>query len=485
VEERLYLTGFELFRRRQGGVVVHARETLHVVDGEKRVALVETLVQGDGDAAPVVRYQLSNHLGTTCLELDEGGAVISYEEYHPYGSTAYQAGPSAAQVSLKRYRYTGRERDDETGLYHHETRYYAPWLGRWTAPDPAGLADGLNVYLYVRGSPVTLQDPSGMGPPDPEFDYQMGNMTDQEAKDYKKQKQEEKEAEWREQSRREAAAAKKGREIGKKWGEFAGDVENFLDVMKDTQNRLPKEEREKDVDRMLDKMEQLPVPEDTFSTEGEQRAYAAGMSGGFGGGKLAVVAAMVAETLIHDIIAGGGARGLRLPSLKWGRWAGTPGNSKFLLNAAGKAKFGVGKGEVAWLRFTKGKADFSAVARVIKDGEKSLRIPALKAPVAAGTSGGQLRSADHELVLKELAKTWGKTEAEVAQFLKDNGLRVHHYKDDLIQLVPKSYHRMAHEGTIKERLAKMLVVASALGMGDLLQEVFDQMEAYKSGTYGR
>ena len=43
--------------------------------------------------------------------------IISYEEYYPYGSTSYQAGRSAAEVSLKRYRYTGKERDEENGVY--------------------------------------------------------------------------------------------------------------------------------------------------------------------------------------------------------------------------------------------------------------------------------------------------------------------------------------------------------------------------------
>ena len=40
----------------------------------------------------VIRYQLGNHLGSASLELDRDGAVISYEEYHPYGTTAFQAG---------------------------------------------------------------------------------------------------------------------------------------------------------------------------------------------------------------------------------------------------------------------------------------------------------------------------------------------------------------------------------------------------------
>jgi RHS repeat-associated protein len=77
--------------------------------------------------------------------------VVSYEEYHPYGTTSYQAGQTAAEVSLKRYRYTGKERDEETGLYYHGARYSAAWLGRWTAADPAGMVDGPNLYAYVRG----------------------------------------------------------------------------------------------------------------------------------------------------------------------------------------------------------------------------------------------------------------------------------------------------------------------------------------------
>jgi RHS repeat-associated protein len=109
----------------------------------------------------VTRFQLGNHLGSAVLEVDGGGMVISYEEYHPYGTTAYRAGTGAAQVSLKRYRYAGRERDEETGLYYLGARYLAPWLGRWTAADPAAMVDGTNLYAYVRGSPIRLMDPSG------------------------------------------------------------------------------------------------------------------------------------------------------------------------------------------------------------------------------------------------------------------------------------------------------------------------------------
>ena len=84
---------------------------------KQRIALVETRTQGDdGSPEQLIRYQFGNHLGSASLELDEAGQIISYEEYYPYGSTSYQAGRSAAEVSLKRYRYTGKERDEETGF---------------------------------------------------------------------------------------------------------------------------------------------------------------------------------------------------------------------------------------------------------------------------------------------------------------------------------------------------------------------------------
>jgi RHS repeat-associated protein len=90
--------------------------------------------------------------------------VISYEEYFPYGSTSYQSGRSAADVSLKRYRYTGKERDEETGFSYHKAKYLAPWLGRWTAPDPMGINHAFDLYEYADGNPVKFIDPEGREP---------------------------------------------------------------------------------------------------------------------------------------------------------------------------------------------------------------------------------------------------------------------------------------------------------------------------------
>jgi len=164
-EERIYLGGFEIYRKSQSSTVTLERETLHIMDGARRVALVETKTIDSGSSGPlpstVVRYQFDNHLQSATLEVDETAAVISYEEYYPYGDTSYQSGRNQAEVQRKRYRYTGKEKDEETGLYYHGARYYAPWLGRWTAADPAGMVDGASLYAYVRNHPTGLVDPDG------------------------------------------------------------------------------------------------------------------------------------------------------------------------------------------------------------------------------------------------------------------------------------------------------------------------------------
>ncbi len=170
VDERIYLGAFEIYREHTTGSLTGPiqleRETLHISDDARRVAMVETkTIDTTGGPGTIDqhewRFQLDNHLGSSMLELDRTSAVISYEEYHPFGSTAFHTANGSLGVSSKRYRYTGKEKDDETGLYYHGARYYAPWLGRWTAADPLGTVDGLNLYRYARNKPVRLSDPGG------------------------------------------------------------------------------------------------------------------------------------------------------------------------------------------------------------------------------------------------------------------------------------------------------------------------------------
>jgi RHS repeat-associated protein len=162
--ERIYLGGFEVYREydQTGSTATLERLSLSILDGTKRIALTERRTIGD-DGSPdlLFRYQFGNHLGSASLELDAAGQVISYEEFHPYGSTSYQAVDTSLRAAAKRYRFTGMERDESTGLEYHGARYYAPWLGRWTAPDPA-LGD--HVYCYSFNRPSVLVDLDGNYP---------------------------------------------------------------------------------------------------------------------------------------------------------------------------------------------------------------------------------------------------------------------------------------------------------------------------------
>ncbi|WP_205717941.1 toxin TcdB middle/N-terminal domain-containing protein [Actinomadura soli] len=163
VRERLYLGPFEVFREyAPDGEVTVERTTLHVLDEDRRVALIEKRTRGT-DKGPelLVRHQLDDHLGSPTLELDQGGRVLTHEEFHPYGSTAYETVSPGARAAPKRYRFTGRERDRESGLQCHGARFYAPWLARWVSPDPAGTQDSPSPYVYVAANPLRLVDPSG------------------------------------------------------------------------------------------------------------------------------------------------------------------------------------------------------------------------------------------------------------------------------------------------------------------------------------
>jgi RHS repeat-associated protein len=161
--ERRYVGGWEVWRKYDtSDEVEEARTTLHVMDGESRVAMIDAKTVG-ANPGTLIRYQLGNHLGSVAVELDGLGGLISYEEYHPYGTTSWWAGDSAT-VSQKRYRYTGMERDEETGLQCHGVRYYAPWLGRWVSADPIRLGAGLNAFAYCKGAPTILADMNGMEP---------------------------------------------------------------------------------------------------------------------------------------------------------------------------------------------------------------------------------------------------------------------------------------------------------------------------------
>jgi RHS repeat-associated protein len=168
VTEKIYLDDCEIKRIRHGAEPKLERMTSHVADGMHRIALVERWTldtqarETDDVTKPRVRYQLTDQRGSAVLELDELGAVISYEEYFPYGGSAFIAGDQVREVETKDYRFSGKERDDATGFSYFGQRYYVPWIGRWLSPDPIGPADSINLYQYVLGNPINRIDSDGL-----------------------------------------------------------------------------------------------------------------------------------------------------------------------------------------------------------------------------------------------------------------------------------------------------------------------------------
>jgi RHS repeat-associated protein len=60
------------------------------------------------------------------------------------------------------WQYAGKRVDQETGFSAFGLCYYDPSIGRWLTPDPAGFADGPNLYAYVHNSPLLYWDQFGL-----------------------------------------------------------------------------------------------------------------------------------------------------------------------------------------------------------------------------------------------------------------------------------------------------------------------------------
>jgi RHS repeat-associated protein len=134
---------------------------VHVMDDRQRVALVRLGGVHPDDRGPATSFHLGDHLGSSSAVVDETGTLTNREEYTPYGETSF------GSYTRKRYRFTGRERDEESGLSYHSARYYIAWLARWATCDPIGPADLPNLYVYARNCPLRFGDLSGKEPEKP------------------------------------------------------------------------------------------------------------------------------------------------------------------------------------------------------------------------------------------------------------------------------------------------------------------------------
>jgi insecticidal toxin complex protein TccC len=168
-EDCIYFGDGEIRRVIEGddlntGRVLEEIHFISVSDGEDRIATHQRWMAGDpapGIARSQTRFVLNDLLDSFILEVDQAGRLLTFEEFYPYGDTAIIATGIAEQIRLKCYRYSGKERDNNTEAYYYGFRYYQPEAGRWLSSDPLGPIDGLNLYAFVRGNPATLVDVFG------------------------------------------------------------------------------------------------------------------------------------------------------------------------------------------------------------------------------------------------------------------------------------------------------------------------------------
>ncbi|WP_224788445.1 RHS repeat-associated core domain-containing protein [Pseudomonas fluorescens] len=155
--ETRYLPGVE--------IRTSPEEILHVISVQAGRCTVQIVHWEKGRPTRIAddqhRYILTDHLGSSSLELDADARLISQESYYAYGGTAWWAGRDKVEASYRTLRYSGQERD-ATGFYYYGLRYYMPWRQRWLSADPGGAHDGLNLYRMVGGNPIGFVDLQGL-----------------------------------------------------------------------------------------------------------------------------------------------------------------------------------------------------------------------------------------------------------------------------------------------------------------------------------
>ncbi len=159
----------------------------HIFIGDSRLTTKTVAAAGPENTQS---YFHADHLGSSGYVTDRQGSVTEHLEYMPFGETwvEEQTGQSGTP-----YKFTGKELDEETGLYYHGARYYNPRTQLWASADPAlsdfmsgskdagGIANPRNLatHAYAHNNPIKLADPTGNSPVDkaPAFDKLVSFMT--------------------------------------------------------------------------------------------------------------------------------------------------------------------------------------------------------------------------------------------------------------------------------------------------------------------
>ncbi len=116
------------------------------------IALLQTKATGQSD----IYYYQNNHLNAPLKLTDKNQNSVWQAEQKGFEFVVNK------QDVVQPLRFVGQVEDTETGFYYNYHRYYNPKIGRYTQPDPIGLAGGFNPYVYASNNPIMKVDPSGL-----------------------------------------------------------------------------------------------------------------------------------------------------------------------------------------------------------------------------------------------------------------------------------------------------------------------------------
>jgi RHS repeat-associated protein len=143
--------------------------------GQRRLAVLPllacVLLSGSAAAQDVVEYYQLDSVGNVLVVTNAQGTVVEEHDYLPFGEELCGTVPCSAATAGQPRRFTGKERDAETGLDYFGARYYQAKLARFTTVDPVytwrdNLVDPQrwNRYAYGRNNPHRYVDPDGKVP---------------------------------------------------------------------------------------------------------------------------------------------------------------------------------------------------------------------------------------------------------------------------------------------------------------------------------
>jgi len=179
---------YDAENRQKSAVVTGSGTTQYSYDGDGRRVVSNGLngqtvfvydAQGDLAAEytaipqPLVNteYFTVDHLGSTRMVTDSQGNCVERHDYLSFGPEILRTGCPGYNAGV-RQKFTGKERDGETGLDYFGARYFSAAQGRFTTPDwsekpePVPYADlenpqSLNLYAYGRNNPLSYRDVDG------------------------------------------------------------------------------------------------------------------------------------------------------------------------------------------------------------------------------------------------------------------------------------------------------------------------------------